>query len=115
MVITNIRDVPTGILATVYTGALRCAGCGTVIFNASYEARATDEYTDAIDNRVRRKFLFEGGNPFCDCSDCIWLSSDDLPYVAEGWPVKVSVEIERCDNVDNRSLERGHNDSNRQG
>jgi hypothetical protein len=58
-----------------------------MILNAKFCARATDEYTDTIDNRIRRRFNFEPTNPFCNCTDCIWLSDGDLPYVANGWPV----------------------------
>lgn len=93
MFIGDIRQVPTGVLTTVSTGVIRCKKCGAIAFNASYEARATDEYTDAIDGRVRRRFDFVGSNPLCDCSDCIWLSSDDLPYLADGWPVRESVGV----------------------
>ena len=102
--ITSIKDVPTNIPVTVYTGCMRCKGCGLLIYNAEYVARATDDYADIGDGRVRRRFNFEGDNPFCDCDDHIWLSSDDLPYIVDGWPVAEKVSVEQtndnCDIVD---------------
>ena len=92
--ITGIRDVPTGVVVTVFSNVVRCKGCGTVIFNARFEAMATDEYGDIGDGKIRRRFDFHPRSPFCDCKDCIWLSSDDLPIVASGWPVSERVSVE---------------------
>ena len=88
----SIGDVPVGVLVTVSTGLLRCS-CGVTVFGARYDARATDEYAPKVDGRLRRKFTFDGDNPFCGCANCIWLADTDGPFVADGWPVRAYEDV----------------------
>ena len=84
----SVNEVPTGILVMVNTGLLRCK-CGVTVFGARYEARATDEYTTQVDGKLRRRFNFEGDNPFCNnCDNHIWLADDNSPFAANGWPIR---------------------------
>lgn len=93
MFIGDIRQVPTGVVTTVSTTVMKCAACGAIAFNLTYEARATEDYVPDANGKIHRRFDFVARGPLCDCAPFVWLSSDDLPYAVDGWPVHESVYL----------------------
>lgn len=85
----DISEIPTGAQCRVFTGQYACNGCGAYALNVEYDAIATGEYSN-VKGRVRRKFMFVT-YPVCRCSDHIWLSGDDMPYVVQMDTKSISV------------------------
>lgn len=62
----------SGKILTVHVGHYRCNICGKESKELVCDVMTTDDYTD--DNGVyRRKFIFVGRPPLCDCSNIIWV------------------------------------------
>lgn len=75
----DIFEVPTGKVVKIHTGIMQCGGCGEMVRDVEYFARATNEYLPDATGPMRRLFKYVGPRPMpgCHCSNGVWLSSEE--------------------------------------
>lgn len=69
----SIFDLTAGEVYSLTSGHWSCSVCGLVLHNVTYRAMATNRYLVDPEGTKRRFFVYH--NPFCSCTEGIWLDN----------------------------------------